>query len=409
MHDRRVLFTVLVAALGYFVDVYDLIIFSVVRVQSLQDLGFSGEALTNHGVMLLNLQLGGMLIGGIFWGMLGDKKGRLSILFGSIVLYSLANIANTFVTSIEQYAICRFIAGIGLAGEIGAGITLVAELLPKDKRGLGATLVATLGVIGGVVAAVTGGWVEWKTAYIIGGCLGLALLALRVAAAESGMFAQISHDASISRGDLKLLLGKPSCLARFIRCTLVGMPIWFMLGLIITFSPEIGTAIGIAEPLTTAKAILWFYGGMIVGDLSSGIVSQIMKSRRKALALFIIGALAGLLVLLNLPEGLRDSATYYLICGISGVFCGYWAIFLITASESFGTNLRATVTTSVPNLVRGGAILLSSLFLALKATLGVVASLQMIGLITFALALYSVWTLRETFGIDLAYTESKAG
>lgn len=404
--DRRVFFTVLVAALGYFVDVYDLIIFSVVRVQSLQDLGYSGEALTRHGVLLLNLQLGGMLIGGVLWGMLGDKKGRLSILFGSIVLYSLANIANAFVTTIEHYAICRFIAGVGLAGEIGAGITLVAELLPKNKRGLGAMLVATLGVIGGVVAALTGSSLDWKTAYIVGGCMGLALLALRVAAAESGLFAHIRHDAAVRRGDLRLLLGNRSCLKRFLMCTLLGMPIWFMLGLIVTFSPEIGVALGIQEPLTTANGILWFYCGMIAGDLASGLVSQAFQSRRKALALFIGCGLVCMLALLNLPGSLRTAQVYYALCGVTGVFSGYWAIFLVTASENFGTNLRATVTTSVPNLVRGGAILLSSLFLALKPSLGVTASLQLIGGTTFLIALYAVWTLRETFSLDLDYVET---
>lgn len=406
--DSRVFFTVLVAALGYFVDVYDLIIFSVVRVQSLQDLGYSGYLLTQYGVLLLNLQLGGMLIGGVLWGMLGDKRGRLSILFGSIVLYSLANIANAFVTNIEQYAICRFIAGIGLAGEIGAGITLVAELLPKDKRGLGAMLVATLGVIGGVVAALTGSELDWKVAYIIGGCMGLTLLALRVAAAESGLFAQLSHDHSVKRGDLRLLFGNISCFRRFAMCTLMGMPIWFMLGLIITFSPEIGIALGIAEPITTASGILWFYSGMIVGDLASSIISQLMRSRRKALALFIIGGMTGMLAMLNLPEALRTAQVYYALCGLTGIFSGYWAIFLVTSSESFGTNLRATVTTSVPNLVRGGAILLSSLFLALKPALGVTGSLQLIGATTFIIALYAVYSLRETFSLDLDYVEKAA-
>lgn len=406
--DSRVFFTVLVAALGYFVDVYDLIIFSVVRVQSLQDLGYSGDLLTQYGVLLLNLQLGGMLIGGVLWGMLGDKRGRLSILFGSIVLYSLANIANAFVTNIEQYAICRFIAGIGLAGEIGAGITLVAELLPKDKRGLGAMLVATLGVVGGVVAALTGSELDWKVAYIIGGCMGLTLLALRVAAAESGLFAQLTHNNTVARGSLKMLLGNISCLRRFALCTLMGMPIWFMLGLIITFSPEIGVSLGIAEPLTTASGILWFYSGMIVGDLASGITSQLMRSRRKALFVFIIGGMLGMLAMLNLPEGWRTAQVYYMLCGLTGMFSGYWAIFLVTSSESFGTNLRATVTTSVPNLVRGGAILLSSLFLALKPMLGVTGSLQLIGGTTFLIALYAVYSLRETFSLDLNYVERAA-
>lgn len=405
--DRRIFFTVLVAALGYFVDVYDLIIFSVVRVESLEALGYSGEELTSKGVLLLNLQLGGMLVGGILWGMLGDKRGRLSILFGSIILYSLANLGNAFVTNIEQYAICRLLAGIGLAGEIGAGITLVAELLPKDKRGLGTTLVATLGVMGGFVAALTGGWLDWKTAYLVGGCMGLALLALRVAAAESGLFAQLAQDKHVSRGDLRLLFGQRSCLTRYLRCTLIGMPIWFLLGLIITFSPEIGQTLGFSEPLTSAKAVLWFYGGIVVGDMASGLLSQFLRSRRKALFVFITGAFAGFLLMVNLPPVWQTAEIYYLFCGITGFFSGYWAVFLVTASESFGTNLRATVTTSVPNLVRSGAVILSSLFLALKATLGITGSLQVIGVGVFLLALYCVWAIRETFSIDLNYIEER--
>lgn len=405
--DRRIFFTVLVAALGYFVDVYDLIIFSVVRVESLEALGYSGDDLTSKGVLLLNLQLGGMLLGGILWGMLGDKRGRLSILFGSIILYSLANLANAFVTNIEQYAICRLLAGIGLAGEIGAGITLVAELLPKDKRGLGTTFVATLGVIGGFVAALTGGWLDWKTAYLVGGCMGLALLALRVAAAESGLFAQIAHNPGVSRGDLRLLFGNMSCLKRYVRCTLIGMPIWFILGLIVTFSPEIGQTLSIPQALTSAKAVLWFYGGIVLGDLASGLLSQLLKSRRQALFIFITGGFAGFLAMLNLPPQFLTADIYYIFCGLTGFASGYWAVFLVTASESFGTNLRATVTTSVPNLVRGGAVILSSLFLALKTTLGVVGSLQVIGIAIFLIALYCVWSLRETFSIDLNYLEER--
>lgn len=404
--DRRVFFTILVAALGYFVDVYDLIIFSVVRVESLQSLGLSGDDLTQKGVLLLNMQMGGMLLGGIMWGMLGDKRGRLSILFGSIIMYSLANLANAFVTSVEQYALCRFIAGIGLAGEIGAGITLVAELLPKNKRGIGTTLVATLGLMGGFTAALTGGWLEWKTAYLLGGCMGLALLALRVAAAESDMFAHIAHKAGVRRGDLKLLLSSWPRLKRFACCTLIGLPVWFAAGLIVTFAPEIGNAMGIAEPLTSAKCVLWLYGGIVIGDLASGMLSQLLQSRRKALAIFLCGTGLGIMTILNLQDSLLRADVYYLLCGITGFFTGYWAVFLVTTAENFGTNLRATVTTATPNLVRGGAIVLTSAFAALKPHLGVVPSLEVLGVVTVGAALLAVWSLRETFHEDLDYVES---
>lgn len=404
--DRRILFTIIVAALGYFVDVYDLIIFSVVRVQSLTDLGISGDALTQDGVWLLNMQMGGMLLGGIFWGVLGDRRGRLSILFGSIVLYSLANIANAFVTTVGQYALCRFIAGFGLAGEIGAGITLVAELLPKDKRGLGTTLVATLGLMGGFVAALTGGMLAWKTAYLLGGGMGLGLLALRVAAAESDLFAHIAQDSTARRGDLRLLLASPARLWRFLRCTLIGLPVWYMAGLIVTFAPEIGTSLGIPEPLNPGRGVLWLYGGIVLGDLASGLISQFLKSRRRALALFLTGTGLGVMTILNLPAAWQTAGAYYMLCGVTGFFTGYWAIFLVTTAENFGTNLRATVTTMAPNLVRGGAILLSTSFAWLKPVMGVTPSLELLGALTIGGAIAAALSLRETFGTDLDYVEN---
>lgn len=406
MLDRKTLFTVIVAALGYFVDVYDLIVFSVVRVASLKDLGLTGQELTDTGVFLLNAQMAGMLLGGIFWGVLGDKKGRLSILFGSILLYSLCNIANAFVTTVDQYALCRFLAGIGLAGEIGAGITLVAELLPKEKRGLGTTIVATLGVAGGFTAALIGDFFPWKTAYLIGGCMGFALLALRVAAAESGMFQSISHDASVKRGDLRLLFGNGPILRKFIYCTMMGMPLWFIVGLIMTFAPEIGQELGLDAPVTTAGAILYFYGGLVAGDLLSGVFSQVLKSRKKVLYIFTAGAFLGTMTVLNLPS--PSAHAFYVVSGITGFFAGYWAMFLTVSSESFGTNLRATVTTAVPNLVRGGAIILSSIFAAIKGTFGITLSLEIIACGVFGASLISIYMLKETFGTDLNYIEKKA-
>lgn len=406
MTDRKIVFAVIVAALGYFVDVYDLIVFSVVRVQSLKDLGLSGAALTDTGVMILNVQMAGMLLGGVFWGVLGDKKGRLSILFGSIFLYSVANIANAFVTTVDQYAVCRFLAGIGLAGEIGAGITLVAELLPKERRGLGTALVATVGVAGGMTAALIGDFFPWKTAYIIGGLMGLALLALRVTVAESGMFRNVVQDGTARRGDLRLLLCTRSCLWRFVRCTLTGLPLWFIVGLIIALAPEIGRELGLLGEASAAQAVLYFYGGLVIGDIGSGLLSQFLKSRRRALGICLLGSCAGVLTILNLPGVPVD--VFYGLCAVTGIFSGYWAMFLTTTAEHFGTDLRATVTTSAPNLVRGGAILLTSAFAAIKGTFGILLSLEMITLLTFGAALLSVYLMRETFGEDLDYVEGRA-
>ncbi|MDD9900755.1 MAG: MFS transporter [Alphaproteobacteria bacterium] len=404
MH-KNAIFAVLVSALGYFVDVYDLILFSVVRVASLKDLGLTGDDLTSTGILLLNIQLAGMLIGGVLWGIYGDKKGRLAILFGSILMYSVANIANAFVTDVWQYGFCRLLAGLGLAGEIGAGITLVSEILPKDKRGIGTALVATMGVAGGLAAATIGDIFPWKTAYLVGGGMGLALFVMRLSVRESDLFNTMSDHKDVRRGDLRLLFKPMARFGRFITCVLVGMPIWFLAALIITLAPEIGKTLGLAGEVKASGAVLWFYGGLIGGDLSSGLLSQFLRSRKKALYTFIAAAGIFTLAILNLPAGAGADA-YYHLCGVIGFFAGYWAIFLTTSAESFGTNLRATVTTSIPNLVRGGAILLSSAFGLLRDPLGVIPSLTVIGAITFGAALVSVWLLRETFAVDLDYVEA---
>src|SRR6187402_2881858 len=183
---------VIVAALGYFVDIYDLLLFGIVRKASLTDLGIIGDANRDAGEFLISMQMYGMLLGGIFWGILGDKKGRLSVLFGSIITYSIANIANGMVHSVEAYAFWRLIAGVGLAGELGAGITLVAETLPKNKRGYGTMIVASVGLTGAVVAnLVYQIFGDWRLCYYAGGVLGLLLLFLRVSVRESGLYKQV--------------------------------------------------------------------------------------------------------------------------------------------------------------------------------------------------------------------------
>src|SRR5678815_49497 len=133
---------VIVAALGYFVDIYDLLIFGIVRADSLKSIGIAPDAQLGPTQLILNTQMIALLLGGILWGVLGDKRGRISVLFGSIILYSLANIANGFVHTVPQYAAARFLAGLGLAGELGGGITLVSESLDEKTRGHGTTIVA---------------------------------------------------------------------------------------------------------------------------------------------------------------------------------------------------------------------------------------------------------------------------
>ncbi|MEJ7830791.1 MAG: MFS transporter, partial [Segetibacter sp.] len=277
---------VIVAALGYMVDMYDLFLFSIVRIPSLKSLGIAGDELLSKGVLLLNVQMAGLLLGGIFWGIMGDKKGRLSVLFGSIIIYSSANIANGFVTTIDQYTVLRFIAGVGLAGELGAGITLVAETLPKEIRGYGTTLVATMGVLGAVLAYFITDLFNWRVSYFIGGGLGILLLFLRMKVFESGMFIKIK-DEKVQRGNMLMLFNNRNRFLKYCKCILVGVPIWFVVGILITFSPEFGKALGLDEPVEAGKAVMLAFSGQVAGDIVSGLMSQYFKSRKKAILIFL--------------------------------------------------------------------------------------------------------------------------
>lgn len=393
---------VLVAALGYLVDMYDLFLFSVVRVPSLLSLGTSQEQLLDDGIILLNLQMAGLLIGGIFWGILGDKKGRLSVLFGSILIYSLANIANGFVTSFEQYAVLRFIAGVGLAGELGAGITLVAEILPKKIRGYGTTLVATMGVLGAVLAYFVADLFAWRISYFIGGGLGLVLLVLRMRVFESGVFVKMK-ERNVQRGNVFMLFNNKKRFLKYLKCILVGLPIWFVVGILITFSPEFGKALGITEPVNAGKAVMFSFTGQVIGDLASGFLSQYFQSRRKIILVFMLISFVMAATYLLFPT--NDITVFYAICALLGFANGYWTLFVTIAAEMFGTNLRATVATSAPNFVRGAIIPLTALFIYLKMSWGIIYAAAAVGLLTFVLALVALKYLEETFNKDLNYIE----
>lgn len=393
---------VLVAALGYLVDMYDLFLFSVVRVPSLKALGTAPDRLLPDGIMLLNMQMAGLLLGGIFWGVLGDKRGRLSVLFGSILIYSLANIGNGFVTTIGQYALLRFVAGVGLAGELGAGITLVTEVLPKQIRGYGTTIVATTGVLGAILAYFVADLFAWRNAYFIGGGLGLLLLVLRVNVFESPIFETLK-ERQVKRGDLLMLFTNKTRFLKYIQCILVGLPIWFVVGILITFSPEFGQAMGVSAPVVAGKAVMLSFAGQVVGDVASGLLSQRLRSRKKVIFGFILLSLAFVGVYLLAP--LRDIDTFYLVCVFLGVANGYWALFVTIAAELFGTNLRATVATTVPNFVRGAVIPLTWLFVLGKEQVGLLYSALGIGLLTGILALVTLSFMEETFGKDLNYVE----
>ena len=396
--------SVIVAALGYFVDIYDLVLFSIVRIPSLRDLGVTSQAaLLEEGVMLLNMQMLGMLIGGVAWGILGDKRGRLSVLFGSIFLYSVANIMNGFVTTIPMYALLRFVAGLGLAGELGAGITLVSEVLPKEKRGYGTMLVATIGITGAILAGFVGESFGWRTAYFIGGGLGFLLLFLRIGVYESGMFEHVKSAANVTRGNFLSLFSNGKRFWKYLKCILIGVPIWYVVGVLITFSPEFGVAMGMAETVSAAKAVSFCYLGLVVGDFLSGYLSQRLKSRRNIVLAFLL--LTGVFVLLYLLSSGLSLDAFYLLCVALGVASGYWAVFVTIAAEQFGTNIRATVTTTVPNFVRGAVVPLTLAFEALRGGWGLVPTAMVLGAVCLAIAVAAILSLEETYSKDLNFLE----
>ena len=395
---------VIVGALGYFVDVYDLILFSILRIPSLKDLGFSGELLVNHGILLLNLQMIGMLAGGIFFGILGDRVGRVALLFGSILLYSIANIANGFVHSIEAYAVWRFVAGFGLAGELGGGITLVTEVLSREMRGWGTTIISTVGVFGAVIGGLVAQKVEWRTAYFIGGGLGLVLLALRLSVAESGMFRQLRHEQThVSRGNFLMLFTNWERFMKYIRCILVGLPLWCIVGILVTFSPEIAKALNIQGEVKVAQAIAFTYLGITFGGYASGHFSQRLRSRRKILFIFLYLTTAAIAAYFLLDG--QSNGTFYLIILLLGFGVGYWTIFVTVAAEQFGTNIRATVATTVPNFVRGATVPLTLAFNQLKPSCGILTSAAVIAFACMLVALWATRGLEETHGKNLDYLE----
>ncbi|MCX6170794.1 MAG: MFS transporter [Ignavibacteriales bacterium] len=394
--------TVLVASLGYFVDIYDLILFGIVRVPSLTYLGIKGDQLIKVGVLLLNMQMGGMLIGGIIFGIWGDKKGRLSVLFGSIFIYSIANLLNAFVSSVEVYAILRFVAGVGLAGELGAAVTLVSEVMTKETRGYGTAIVATIGVSGAIFAAIIGEIFSWQTAFIIGGVLGLILLLTRIKMFESGMYKSL-ESSNVRKGDFLKLFTSRDRFFRYLYCILIGLPIWFVVGILVTFSPEFGKVLGVTEPFKAGNSILFTYSGLIFGDFASGFLSQIIKSRKKVVMIFI--SLTFLFVLVYLFTSGLTSTMFYGLCVLLGFSIGYWAVFVTTASEQFGTNLRSTVTTTVPNFIRGSVVPITLVFSYLRVSMGMIHAALVVGIISVLIAFFAAYKLEETYGKDLNYLE----
>ncbi|MBK7373438.1 MAG: MFS transporter [Saprospiraceae bacterium] len=404
--DLKHLFSlpVIVAALGYFVDIYDLLLFGIVRIPSLNSLGLSESEVSSIGASILNWQMTGMLLGGILWGVFGDKKGRLSVLFGSIITYSLANIACGFVQDPTTYKIIRFIAGVGLAGELGAGITLVSESIPKHLRALGTSIVAFVGLLGAVVGYLTVEMFDWRTAYFVGGGMGFALLFLRMGVFETPFFKSIKADHKISKGNFFALFAKKDRFIRYLKCIGMGIPSWFVIGVLCSFSNEIGKALGITEPIKPGLSIMWCYIGLSIGDLANGIISHYLQSRKKAVLYFLLFQIV--IVLFYLSGTFRSATGMYLLNGLMGLGGGYWAMFVTIGAEQFGTNLRATAATTIPNMVRGTTVIDTVLYQAFKGLLGsATLAAGLGGLLVYIIAIYSITTISETHNKDLDYLE----
>jgi len=412
---------VIVAALGYFVDIYDLLLFSIIRVKSLKSLGLTDALIDTEGKFIISIQMYGLLLGGILWGMMGDKKGRLSVLFGSIVLYSLANIANGFVTTVNQYALARFIAGVGLAGELGAGITLVSELVPRETRGKATSIVAGVGLTGAVAAyfvahsfdwmaeggntwaqGIVSAHYDWRICYFIGGFLGLMLLLLRVSVFESGMYKNIQHS-KVQKGNFLMFFNNRKRFKRYMLAILVGLPTWYVIGVLITFSKEFAERFGIKEPVDPGKSIMLAYVAISIGDLLIGFLSHWMGSRKKALYVFY--SLTVISIALYFFQENGTATGMYAICMLMGFATGFWALFVTMAAEHFGTNLRATAATTVPNMVRGSLPLIIILFNGLQPSLSYINAAAVTGVVVMAISITAVLMTEETFGKDLNFME----
>lgn len=395
---------VIVCAFGYFVDVYDIVIFSAVRMASLRAIGVPENELFGIGAWLLNIQMAGMLLGGLLWGVIGDRKGRVAALFGSILLYSVANILNAWVQTVEQYAVLRFVSGFGLAGELGGAITLVSEILPKDRRAYGVAVIGAIGLSGGIVSGFVGGIVDWKTAYLIGGVLGLVLLALRWRVFDSDMFSKALATEGVRRGSIRMLLWPPRRLAVYVSCIVIGIPVYYAIVVFMVFAPELAKFLQVSGNLSPAMVVMWVYAGIPFGDMICGILSQKIRSRRKAVLSFLMLHMVVACLYLFSPPGMPVE-WYYGLSFMTGFFGGYAIVLMNLAAEHFGTNLRATVTTSAINFVRAATIPVSAAYVLLKTELPLNESALLIGVVCYALAFVGLSIVEETCDRNLDYFE----
>ena len=399
---------VVVAALGYFVDIYDLLLFTIVKKSSMMGVGATASTMLVDSTKVINWQMFGLLLGGIIWGVMGDKKGRLSVLFGSIILYSIANFFTAYIETVNQYAAARFVAGLGLAGELGAGITLVSELMPKTKRGIGTSLVAGIGLSVAVVAYFTykiSG--DWRLCYKIGGGLGILLLLLRVSVAESGMFTQVK-EMNVQRGNFLAFFTNWKRFRKYALAILIGLPTWYVIGILVNQSDKFAGALYGSTTLDSGRSIMFAYAAIAIGDIAVGFICQYFKSRKKGLFLYYMLCIASLFVFFSSAND--SDARMYAICALLGFSTGFWAIFITMGAEQFGTNLRATAATTIPNMVRGALPLINMMFLDLfqkKMGHTLIWSGIVTGIIVMAITLVAFYFTEETYHKDLDYLESE--
>jgi MFS transporter, putative metabolite:H+ symporter len=402
---------IIVAALGYFVDIYDLILFGIIKKESLFALGYDEVTYKAYEILLFNYQMTGMVIGGIIWGILGDKRGRVIVLFGSILMYSLANIANAFVTNIEMYKVLRLVAGIGLAGELGAGVTLISETMEKGKRGLGTMIIVTFGALGGVFAKLVGNkcgflndifhtsFQNWQIAYIVGGVMGLVLLVMRTSSLESTMYEKMQKSIA-PKGNFWQILSTTKLRNLYLSCIAVGIPIWFIVGVLINLADRFALQ-NSGIKIDVSNCIMWTYIGLSSGDIISGVLSQILKNRKTVIYIYLTISFFAACVFIFTTN--QQPKFYYTMSYILGFGTGYWALFVINSAEQFGTNLRATASSTVPNFVRGCVVPITLMFQSFSAVNGVISAGFFICFICFLLAVFGTAMIEDGFDKELDF------
>jgi MFS transporter, putative metabolite:H+ symporter len=400
--NKAIALGIIVSALGFFVDLYDIMALAAIGENSLRSIGIAEAAIKKELTYLQSMQMWGMLLGGFLWGIIGDKYGRLKVLFGSIILYSVFTLLNAFVTGINGYAACRFFAGLGLAGELGAGITLVSEQMRKEKRGLGPAIIAGFGVLGAIVAVIIGKNYDWKTVYIVGGTLGFGLLLLRLGVVESGLFT-IARKSNIARGSFMVILKNKEHLKKFACILLVGMPGWFVNGVMMQLSNFISKSMGMNPLPDKGKVIIYFFIALSLGDVMGGVVSQWLKSRKKSIYIFLLLHLLMLVLFFTVAK--NSVQLYYFIFAGLGLSVGFVIQLFTLAAEQFGTNIRTLVTSSGLNLVRGWVIPLAALFTWMNEGLLIIEwkSAAVIAFVVVAVSFWALSQLEETFDKDLAF------